>query len=180
MSSTRVGCLLSEQGQPIADHAVIDYKKQAVKEAIPAGSVDFFFDTTGQAMEFLSLITPKTGLVISISTTPSGTTMRDAPVLANGSAKPQIPFIVFHALNAIDAVRKFRAKRWGAGYDYIFLNASAKDLNELREHVEAGKLKTIVGQTTDLKDIEAVKKVAMDSYQGKTGLGKIVINVRKD
>lgn len=133
-------------------------------------------DTTGQAMEFLSRMVPETGLVISISTTPSGKQMQDAAV-TRSSDSGKIPFVASTVLNTLDSMRKWRAKRWRVSYEYMFLDPSGADLDALREHVAAGKLKPVVGLTVKFEDIEAVRQAAMTSYQGKGGIGKTVIKM---
>lgn len=133
-------------------------------------------DTTGQSMEFLSRMVPETSLIISISTTPSGKQMQDAAVVKSANSA-KIPFVASTILNTLDSVRKWRAKRWSVNYEYMFLDPSGADLDVLRGHVDEGKLKPVVGLTVKLEDIEAVKKAAMTSYQGKGGVGKTVIIV---
>lgn len=131
-------------------------------------------DTTGQAMDFLSRMVPETGLIVSISTTPSGKQMQDAAV-TKASDSPKIPFLASTILNTLDSVRKWRSKRWGVNYEFMFLDPNGADLDELRGHVEAGKLKPVVGLSVKFEDVEAVKKAAMTSYQGKGAIGKTVI-----
>jgi NADPH:quinone reductase-like Zn-dependent oxidoreductase len=161
------------------NNVVIDYTQTDAKTSIPPKSVDFMFDTTGQAMDFLSRMVPKTGLIISISTTPSGEQMQKAAVTTtSGSGK--IPFVASAILNTLDSVRQWRAKRWDVKYAYLFLDPNGTDLDALRGHADAGKLKPVVGLTVPFENIEAVKKAAMTSYQGKGSIGKTVIKMNVD
>lgn len=62
-------------------------------------------------------------------------------------------------------------------YSFIFLDPIGSDLDFLREKIENGNIKSIVGSTVDLNDIEALRKAAQVVYDGKGGVGKIVIKV---
>lgn len=91
--------------------------------------------------------------------------------------QPALPFPMKLALNLMDCVRKFRARRYGVTYSYMFLQSSSKDLDELRDLVESGKLRTVVGTVASLKDIKAVQEACQVVYSGRGGLGKMVIKV---
>lgn len=160
----------------ILNLAVIDYTKSDPRQAIQAGSVDFLFDTVGSSMEFLSLMKPQSGCIISVATMPSGTQLQDSSIM-DLPHKPTVPFAFRMALNAMDCVRKVRARRYGVEYSYMFLESSGEDLDELRAHVEEGRLRTVVGTTAHLPDIKAVQDACQIVYSGKGGLGKVVIKV---
>ena len=153
---------------------VIDYTTTDAVAAIPPKSVDFMFDTTGQSMEFLSRMVPETGLIISIATMPSGAQMQSSSDFGH------VPFVVSTVLDTLDSVRRWRARRWSVRYEYLFLELNGQDLDELRTHVDHGKVKSVVGLTVPLEDIEQVKKAAMTSYQGKGGIGKTVFTMAVD
>lgn len=157
-------------------YKVIDYTKDDPMQVIPRGSVDFILDTMGRAMAYLSLMTPNTSLIISISTLPSGSQFQDAGFFKRPS-QPQVPMPVRMFLDGADMVRKLRAWRWVVEYTYMFLEASGKELDQLRTYVEEGRLVPVIGSRTNLKDIDEVRKVCMQVYQGKGGIGKAVFNV---
>lgn len=127
-------------------------------------------------MEYLSLMRPDTGYIISVSTLPSGDQLQ-ASSLMQLPHQPALPFPMKLALNLMDCVRKFRARRYGVTYSYMFLQSSSKDLDELRDLVESGKLRTVVGTVASLKDIKAVQEACQVVYSGRGGLGKVVIKV---
>jgi hypothetical protein len=133
-------------------------------------------DTMGQAMSCLSLMTPKTSIIVSISTTPSGSQLQNAGFFRRPS-KPKVPFPVRLFLDGVDVARKIRAWRWDVEYTYMFLEANGKELDQLKAHVEGGQLVPVIGSTTDLRDIEGVTKVCMKAYEGKGGIGKAVFTV---
>ena len=127
-------------------------------------------------MELLSLMTPKTSCIVSISTSPSGTMLQNSNVMRRHD-KPKLPLVGKLFLDTTDMIRRLRAWRWGVTYMYWFLEPSGKDLDSLREHIEAGKLKTVVGTKVSFKDIEKVREAAKMVYDGKGGLGKAVFEI---
>ncbi|RHZ70325.1 hypothetical protein CDV55_107699 [Aspergillus turcosus] len=151
---------------------IIDYKKVDPKTVIEHGTVDFLFDTAGVAMEYLCLMRPKTSWIVSIATAPSGNQLLD--FLERGTS---VPIYVKLGLNLMDSIRKMRARRYGVSYTYMFLHENGKDLDALREYVEDGKLKTVVGTTVDMSDIQAVRDTCQVVYTNQGGLGKAVIKV---
>ncbi|KAF6530420.1 hypothetical protein HZS61_001732 [Fusarium oxysporum f. sp. conglutinans] len=158
---------------------IIDYTKQKISEAIPPKSVDFCFDTTGQSMEFLSRMVPSTSMIVSISTTPSASTLQTSSVMRRPD-NPRIPFAGRVFLDAADAVRRLRAWRWGVTYMYHFLDPNLEDLDTLTGYVENGKVKPVVGARIDMRDIKAVREACDQTYKGKGGLGKTVFEVIQD
>lgn len=134
------------------------------------------FDTTGQAMQFLSVMVPSTSSIVSISTMPSGTQLGQYAV-QRPEDKPQIPWVASAGLNVLDRVSKMRAQRWGVDYQYMFLQPNGKDLAEIGQYAEKGLLRPVVGSRASLKKIEEVREVTMTVYKGKGGLGKTVIDV---
>ncbi|EFE32719.1 zinc alcohol dehydrogenase, putative [Trichophyton benhamiae CBS 112371] len=175
VSTSKIPKVKELLGEDTVDE-IIDYTKVDPKDAIPPGTVDFLFDTMANAMEYLSLMRPKTGHIISVSTAPSGDQLQ-ASSLMQLPHRPALPIPIKLALNAMDSIRKFRARRYGVTYSYMFLESSCKDLEELRDLVESGKLRTVVGTTASLRDLQAVREACQIVYSGRGGLGKVVINV---
>lgn len=163
-------------GEGVVDQ-IIDYTKESLHSAIPARSVDFCLDTTGQAMSFLSLMVPSTSLIMSISTTPSGKQLQEADLMRRPD-HPQLSWLGWTFLTAIDGVRRARAWRWGVEYSYFFLYTNAEDLEALTAYVEEGRLKPVVGSRANLRDLEKVKEIAGQVYNGKGGIGKAVISIK--
>ena len=155
---------------------VIDYTKVDPENAIQAGTVDFLFDTVGSSMPYLSLMRPNTSCIISVSTTPSGSQLQASSMMQQPH-RPVVPLPVRLVLNLMDGVRKLRAWRYGVTYSYMFLESNGKDLDHLRELVEAGKLRTVVGTTANLRDLKDVQNLCQVVYSGRGGLGKAVIKV---
>ncbi|RMZ92629.1 hypothetical protein DV736_g132, partial [Chaetothyriales sp. CBS 134916] len=89
-------------GEGVVDQ-VIDYTKESPTTAIPRGSVDFLLDTTGESMQFLSLMVPSTSSIVSISTLPSGTQLQKSPLMQRPDM-PQLPWDVSDQLAKISVV----------------------------------------------------------------------------
>ena len=129
-------------------------------------------------MQFLSLMVPSTSMVVSISTTPSGTTLQHSSVMQRPD-NPQLPLLGWLYLNAVDGLRRLRAWRWAVEYMYWFLEPSGEDLDTLRGYVEEGKVVPVVGARVDMRDIEKVREACGVVYNGKGGLGKTVLEVNQ-
>ncbi|KAL4807990.1 hypothetical protein BDV18DRAFT_158110 [Aspergillus unguis] len=175
VSTAKVAKLKEYLGEGTIDQ-VIDYTKSDPRDVIEHGTVDLLFDTVGLAMECLCLMRPKTSRLISVSTLPSGDQLQESSLLKLPH-DPVIPFPFRMALNVLDRIRRLRAYRYSTEYSYMFLQSSGKDLEELTRYVEEGKLRTVVGTTVDLRDIEAVRQACEVVYNGRGGLGKLVIRV---
>lgn len=160
-------------------HQVIDYTKSDPRDVVEHGSVDFLFDTVGLAMQFLCLMRPGSSRIVSVSTLPSGNQLQDSSVM-NLPHRPTIPIPFRLFLNLLDYICKFRAQRYGVEYSYMFLDSTGKDLDELRNYVEEGKLRTVVGMVAEIQDIESVRNACNVVYSGKGGLGKSVIRVSRN
>lgn len=144
---------------------------------IPPRSVDFIFDTTGSAMEYLSLVRPK-GAIVTVSILTSGDVLQNSSVMRRSPKKEDkaiVPFPIRIALNFMDRIRRVRASRYGIKYSSIFLEPNATDLNSIRQWVEMGQLKTFVGTKAHFKDLKAVRNACQVVYDGKGGIGKSVI-----
>lgn len=158
---------------------MIDYTKTDPLKAIPAQSVDFIFDTTGQATDFMPLLVKGSGLVVSIATTPSGATLQNSSVMDTPD-KPRLPVVARVFLDATDGLRKLKARFYGVEYKYIFINPNGKDLTDLKDAADEGKLRPVVGLRVDLCNIEKVREACWQTYKGKGGVGKTVFEVKQD
>jgi len=177
VSTSKVAKIPELLGEGVVDQ-IIDYTKEDPADVIPSSSVDFMFDTTGQSMQFLSLMVPSTSYIVSISTQPSATTLQASSVMRRPD-NPVIPFFGRVYLNASDALRRLRAWRWGVIYMYWFLDPNGEDLKTLTRFVDEGKVVPVVGAKVDIHNIEKVREACNLTYGGKGGVGKTVIEVIK-
>ncbi|KAJ5813649.1 uncharacterized protein N7503_000399 [Penicillium pulvis] len=176
VSTSKVEKVKELLGEGVVDE-IIDYKKSDPMTVIPSRSVDFIFDTTGSAMEYLSLVRPK-GAIVTVSILTSGDVLQNSSVMRRSPGKQDkvtVPFPIRTALNVMDWTRRARASRYGVKYSSIFLEPNATDLNSIREWVETGKMRTIVGTKAHFKDLTAVRDACQVVYDGKGGIGKSVI-----
>lgn len=155
---------------------MIDYTKFDPRDVIEHGTVDFLFDTAGLAMELLCLMRPGSSRIVSVSTMPSGNQLQDSPLM-DLAHRPTVPFAFRMGLNLLDQIRKVRAHRYETEYSYLFLESTGKDLDELKQYIEDGRLRTVIGTIADIRDTEAVRKACDVVYSGRGGLGKLVIRV---
>lgn len=121
-------------------------------------------------------MTPQTSSIISISTVPGGSTLQSSELVQRAD-KPRLPWLVCVFLDVGDAIRRYRARRWGVEYEYLFLESNAVELGEVARCVEEGKLRPVVGSVVKLRDMEAVREACGMVYKGKGGVGKAVIEV---
>ncbi|KAJ5819751.1 alcohol dehydrogenase [Penicillium riverlandense] len=177
VSTAKIPKLRELLGENTIDE-VVDYTKFDPRDVIEHGSVDFLFDTVGLAMEYLCLMRQESSRIVSVSTLPSGNQLQSSPLM-NLPHRPIIPFPFRMGLNLLDQIRKFRARRYKTEYSYMFLESTGKDLDEMRQYVEDGRLRTVVGTTVDLRDVESVRKACEVVYSGRGGTGKLVIRVAK-
>jgi hypothetical protein len=129
-------------------------------------------------MDYLSLMRPKTGTIISISTTPSGYVLQDSGVVQrppDGKERAIVPAPIRFTLNMLDGIRRARAYYWKVNYSYLFLEPNGEDLDSLTRFIEEGKLRPVVGSETHVKNLDAVKNACQMAYDGKGGIGKAVI-----
>ncbi|CEJ59347.1 hypothetical protein PMG11_07975 [Penicillium brasilianum] len=176
VSTSKVPQVKELLGDGVVDE-IIDYRNTDPKTVIPAQSVDFLFDTTGDAMTYLSQMRP-TGAIVSISIMTSGETLQNSSLMRlspDKNNRATVPYPVRLALNVLDRIRVMRASRYGVKYSSIFLEPNAKDLKSICEWVESGKLRTVVGTKVSYKDIKAVRDACQVVYDSKGGVGKSVI-----
>lgn len=128
-------------------------------------------------MTYLSLMR-STGAIVSIAIMTSGDTLQNASLMRlspDKSNRATVPYPVRIALNVLDRIRTIRASRYGVKYSAIFLEPNAKDLDSIREWVDSGKLRTVIGTKVSFKDLKAVRDACQVVFDSKGGVGKSVI-----
>lgn len=125
-------------------------------------------------MKFVPLVKKETGILISISTIPSGTLYEEVGSREFGQPYT-IPRIPYYFLNLVDYLFKLYARFYGVEYDFVYLEPTATGLVELTKMVNDGQVKAIVGATTKLSDLEGVRRLANIAYNGKGAIGKSVL-----
>ena len=155
-------------GEKVLDQ-VIDYTKQDPTKEIAAKSVDFMFDIMGQGMGSMALM-KKGGVIIAVAGLPFGRDIEEA--------FPKLPFMFKTVMRVYGSYVNLNAWWYGLGHvSYFGMKASGKDLSSLSEWIDKGLVKTVVGATAKLDDIDAIRANCENIQKGKGGLGKFVIEV---
>jgi len=156
---------------------IIDYRVSAPAEVIPKGSVDFVYDTTGGTLDYIPMVKPETGTIISIATTPSGDVMK--------GSLPSTPFYMVWLLNFLTRKYYNAAKKADVNYEFLFLAPNGEDLSVLSKWAEEGKLVPLVGEIVDFKGEGALEKLRDAAGRQASGAGakdggKIVFKIVGD
>lgn len=172
VSTSKIPLLTKYLGDGVVDQAV-DYTASDIVNAVGKSSVDFVFDTTGLASDYLPLL-KKDGFLLSIARLPPGSALKE-------ENQSRVACIGQNVMDAQDAAFRTYAKvRYGATYVYMKTEPKTEDLEAVGELVKEGKVKAVVGRTEKLQNIEAVKEACMGIFKGKGGIGKFVITMDED
>ncbi|KAH8815150.1 chaperonin 10-like protein [Xylogone sp. PMI_703] len=167
LSTGKIAKLGELIGPGVVDE-IVDYTKENVEQKIGPGRVDVMFDTVTGTLRSIPLM-KKNGVIVSVSTVPSGELMMRKAASLN--------FFLKQLLNGADWVLRTWTRWKGVQYTYVFMDPSGKDLDRLTKAIEEGRLKPVIGMTAKLEDIEQVKKGCQQVFDGKGGVGKFVIEV---
>lgn len=169
VSTSKVAMVPAMLGEGTVDH-VVDYMTQDVLQEVEHGSVDLFLDTMREAVRYVALV-KKGGIVVSVSTLPSGAQA--------AAVYPRTPWVLKRVLDVMDAYYRWRVARWGVQYVFVMLNpvGCADRLARLAGWMEDGSLTPVVGRTAELKDLKAVIEGCEQVRSGKGGVGKFVITM---
>ncbi|KAI1273061.1 alcohol dehydrogenase [Xylaria sp. FL0933] len=161
---------LVEQYLPGLVDQLIDYKTtKRLTDVIPAGSVDFVLNTQWDLIGTFALVDPKKGAVVSISSAPHPSLLREM--------LPTAPRWLLWALAVIQWYYAFKLRGTNIKYIFVSGNFGARvDVERVGELVATGKVKP-VKRLVELEDIAAVRKGCKQVYTGKGGIGKLVIKI---
>lgn len=130
-------------------------------------------------MEFVPLARKSTGMVVSISTKPSGYQMAHGSFLRRPD-NPKLPLLAYYYLNLQDYWCKLYARWYGVDYHYLTLDSNGEDLKLLGQWIDEKKLSPIVGTREYFRDIDRVRAACQMVYKGKGGIGKVVFDFVKE
>ena len=148
---------------------IIDYTKEDINKAVEERSVDFMFDPISSTLASLHLM-KKGGWIISVSTLPSGKLMKEKML-------PHLPIVLKVILDIADWLFTKLTSWKGVNYSYMHLEGNTADLDRLAKWVDEGKVRPVVGTQVRLEDIEGVRKGCQQIFEGKGGIGKMVVNI---
>lgn len=161
-------------GRDVVDTA-FDYTQVNVAKAVGKGVVDFVFDTTGLASEYLPMI-KRGGLCLSIARLPPGSTFKDE----SPGAPPQsrLACIGQNVMDGMDnAFRTWAKTMYGVTYVYQKTEPVNRDMQALNDFVQDGVLRPVIGKTARLDEIEKIREACTAMLKGKGGIGKFVISM---
>ncbi|KAI1407569.1 GroES-like protein [Hypoxylon sp. FL1857] len=161
---------LVEQYLPGLVDQVVDYTKhKKLTDAIPAGTVDFVYNTQWAVTGTFALLKPETGVVASIASVPRPELLR--------VMLPPVPFFIYWLCGL--AQWWYWVKAWGTNIKHELHSgnlAIREDLERAGELFATGKVKP-VNRVVELEDVEAVRREAQKVATGKGGIGKLVIKI---
>jgi NADPH:quinone reductase-like Zn-dependent oxidoreductase len=142
---------------------VIDYTVRDI--ASEQGRFDAGFDLIGGKTleQMFEIMKPRTRIVSVAGLPEPQTAIRD---LGGGRVLSAIFWLISGGI-------RFRARRAGVSYRYLFMHPSGSDLAVLAELIEQGKLKAIVDRTYPFADIAE----ALDYVESGRAKGKVVVTI---
>lgn len=151
----------------------VDYTKGPVTGTVGKQSVDFVYHTQATAPlgESIAMANPGTGALINIAGIP------DKRIVRSMLGADRFPWWLGVALDVVQLWYKWLLL--GSGVRYGMISGSPdvrEDLEIVGEMIATGKVKA-VPTTVDFDDLEAVREICMKAYNGKGGVGQIVIRI---
>ncbi|MCV3315453.1 NADP-dependent oxidoreductase [Pediococcus ethanolidurans] len=141
---------------------IIDYHKQDFETALK--DYDMVFDTLGgqQLRKAFKVVKPH-GTIVSLSGLPNAKFARERKL---GWFKTLLFGLVTLNLSRLE-------RRSKVSYDFLFMQASGKELEQLTKWIEAGKIKPVVDKVFTLRDAQK----ALNYSEKGHAQGKIIIKV---
>uniref|UniRef100_A0A2D3UM03 Related to oxidoreductase n=1 Tax=Ramularia collo-cygni TaxID=112498 RepID=A0A2D3UM03_9PEZI len=159
-------------GQEVVD-TVFDYTQVNVTKKIGKGEVDFVFDTTGLASEYLPMI-KRGGLCLSIARLPPGSALKDES--PDAPHQSRLACIGQNVMDGMDnAFRTWAKTMYGVVYVYQKTEPNNSHMQELNNLIQSGVLQPVIGKTAGLNEIEKIRDGCTAILKGKGGIGKFVI-----
>ncbi|KAF3915513.1 Zeta-crystallin [Orbilia brochopaga] len=148
----------------------IDYKTTDPATAIQPRSLDFILDTAGGSIAPLFPLLKENHRFISIAAMPSGDSMR-----------AQAPSTAWFVVAALNLNSRFRidgpAKKANVQYEYHRLKPNGKDLSEVAQLVEEGKVKPVLGDVFEFTEEGCRQAAELVMGNGSRNGGKVVIKI---
>ncbi|HMV77019.1 MAG TPA: NADP-dependent oxidoreductase [Leptospiraceae bacterium] len=141
---------------------VIDYTKEKFTDILK--DVDIVFDTIGGQAKYDSFKVMKPGgTLISIQSVPTPKSVKDYGL------NPVVEMLL-----GILSLKSYRyARKYKVNYHYLFMKADGKQLNEIKNLIEEGKVKPVVDRVFNFDQI----KEAFAYQQTGRARGKIIIRI---
>lgn len=171
-STTKIPQIGKLLGADVVDE-IFDYTKTDVTKSIGKGKVDFVFDTTGLAGEYLPML-KHGGLCLSIARLPPGSAMKNED--PHAPQQNRVACIGQGIMDGMDyAFRTWAKTVYGVTYVYQKTEPESEDLRVVGEMVEGGKVRSVVGKTASLDEVEKVREACMGFSRGRVGWGSLLL-----
>lgn len=155
----------TELCKKIGADQVIDYRSQDFEKELAGQDFDMAFDTCDEGSRMGSML-KKGGKIVSISGNPSIEAIQSI-------TSPSMVVRFFMWMSRNRAAERAATSKEGT-WDYIFMNPSGKDLNEMAEHLKSGAMEVVID--TEAPSLEEFKVAAEKLWSGKSK-GKCVIKI---
>jgi NADPH:quinone reductase-like Zn-dependent oxidoreductase len=143
---------------------VIDYRKEHFEERL--SGMDVVFDTLGgETLKKSFLITREGGTVVSIAGMPDYKFARERHL----GRKLQLIFAIA-SFKIHSIARRARVK-----YEYLFMNPSGAQLDQIRAMIESGKIHPVIDRVFPLEQV----KDALAYVEAGHSKGKVVVQIRE-
>lgn len=150
---------------------VVDYKTtKRLTDAVPAGSVDFVYNTQWALASAIPLLNRDRGVVVSVASIPP-------PSLLRQMMRKPLPFYVLWAAGLVQWW--YAWKLWGTNVKLDFVSGNAgvrEDLEKAGEMIALGKVRALAN-VVKLDDIGAVREACEKVYAVKGGIGSLVVKI---
>lgn len=142
---------------------IINYRNENFEEKL--SEFDAVFDTLGgDSLERSFQILKPGGKIVSVSAVP---TKKFADETGQGPLKKALFTLISRKLTSL-------AKKHEVEYEFLFMRPSGEQLNQIRELVEAGKIKPIIDKIYDLEEAQG----AMSYLETGRAKGKVIVKVK--
>lgn len=150
---------------------IINYREDNFEEVLAGQDFDMAFDTMNEAYK-MAPIMKKGAKIISVSGPPTIEAIQSSPLIDSNVVGLMIRFFMFLARNR-KAERA--AKKVGCRWNYMFMEPSAKDLNEITGFIESGELVPFID--TEAASLDDFEVAVMKLWSGRSK-GKCVIKIQ--
>jgi NADPH:quinone reductase-like Zn-dependent oxidoreductase len=92
----------------------------------------------------------------------------------------EIPFLIEKILDVLDSIFRWWVGRYQVEFDSVLMKPNGGELERIKEWVEEGKIKPVVGKVLKFAKLEGIREECSRIMKGKGGVGKVVIDIITD
>lgn len=79
--------------------------------------------------------------------------------------------------NFLDRIVRWWVGRYQVKFDSVLMKVNGSELESIKEWVEQGKIRPVVGKVLKFRDLEGIKEECTRIMKGNGGVGKVVIEI---